>query len=625
MQDGDNDLLQWDVALSLLQQLGEASLRTNTICFGAAASACVRRGSWQAGLNILDWMLCENASPDTTSCSSLISACDNSGEWALAWCLLARMCANGSRRDVIAYNAAVSACEKSLQWTRAVELVACMGSDGVQASSSTFNAVLNALHASWASQLGISSGMAKPTWAQAVTVLQNMHWERLLLNGVHAGLCIDIAQKEFDMITARALGRKFLLDWGQGAAQAASAHLPRDDVILSAPGVVAVSKPPGVASQDLLAELEELSMQKLTTVSRLDLPTSGVLVAAVGDEQSAAAKWLQAQYSGRLVSKEYLCLCHTQLAPPAPEFEVSTPLRVVTMGPMDDEKTRAFVDAGGREAYTRCEAIAVQELPASAGESRLALLRVFPRTGRTHQIRAHLASIGLPLFGDTIYGKFITQDLANLVPDLRDYADRLFLHCRQQKLLALDGEQLILEAPMPEDLKAILRILEPEVDWRGWGVEGAELIPRRYYPIEEKAEDSATGVDIHEDDRARLEEGAAIAAARQEELHAQGVVMAVPPPPTGEFTGFSYAAASFAAGQTLKPDTNSNSWKANMPCAGQNAIVTRSSGEESGCYILEVFLTALGPLYTVYLGQAEDGTYITKNCQEADLRPYPAS
>ena len=139
----------------------------------------------------------------------------------------------------------------------------------VQASSSTFNAVLNALHASWvtvlylwyfrhcfalqsvgkhlsnpcdqASQLGISSGMAKPTWAQAqpkpaeavpdvrrprflqaVTVLQNMHWERLLLNGVHAarqsnktmgvlervrvcasarhcvlqaGLCIDIAQK----------------------------------------------------------------------------------------------------------------------------------------------------------------------------------------------------------------------------------------------------------------------------------------------------------------------------------------------------------------------------------------------------------------------------------------------
>ncbi|CAE7784409.1 unnamed protein product, partial [Symbiodinium pilosum] len=93
------------------------------------------------------------------------------------------------------------------------------------------------------------------------------------------------------------------------------------------------------------------------------------------------------------------------------------------------------------------------------------------------------------------------------------------------------------------------------------------LVSFSYYPLEEKLEDSATGVDIHEDDRARLEEGAAIAAARQEELSAQGVVMAVPPPPTGEFAGFSYAAASFAA--------------------GQNAIVTRSSGEESGCYILE--------------------------------------
>eukprot|EP00438_Fugacium_kawagutii_P014716 Skav235876 [mRNA] locus=scaffold1192:37947:39674:- [translate_table: standard] len=110
---------------------------------------------------------------------------------------------------------------------------------------------------------------------------------------------------------------------------------------------------------------------------------------------------------------------------------------------------------------------------------------------------------------------------------------------------------------------------------------------------------------MHEDDRLRLEEGAAIAAARQEELNSIGVVMAVPPPPTGEFEGFLYAPATFAA--------------------GQNAIVTRSSGEESGCYILEVFLTALGPLYTVYLGQAEDGTYITKNCEESDLRPYPTA
>ncbi|CAE7211637.1 unnamed protein product [Symbiodinium sp. CCMP2592] len=633
---------RWDVALALLQQLGVAHLRANAICFGAAVSSCVRRGSWHAGLALLDSMSCDNAIADTTSISSAISACENAGEWAAAWRLLAQMTANGSRRDTIAYNAAVNSCEASLQWTRSVELYASMGGDSVRPSSSTFNALLNGFHASHRR----SSSLGNPSWAQAVAVLHKMSGTRLWLNGVHAGLCIDIALKEVNVATAHGLGQKFLQQWVQQAElPAASVSLPhRDDVLLSAPGIVAVAKPPGIASQDMLAELQKASKQKLTTVSRLDLPTSGVLVAAVGDEDSPAAKWLQAQFSGRLVSKEYLCLCHAK--PPAPEFEVSTPLRVVTMGPMDDEKTRVFVDRKGREAYTRCQALAVQEVCSPAGRLHLSLLRVFPRTGRTHQIRAHLASIGLPLFGDTIYGKFVTQDMAHLVPGLRDYADRLFLHCRRQSLLGLDGQQLELEAPLPEDLKAILAILGPAIDWRALMREGEatgkskepfvrftlsrcvasaaltfalrfppatggncsqsrrccnSLVPMKYYPIEERPEESATGVDIHDDDRARLEEGAAIAAARQEELSAQGVVMAVPPPPIGEFTGFSYPAASFAS--------------------GQNAIVTRSSGEESGCYILEVFLTALGPLYTVYLGQAEDGSYITKNCEEADLRP----
>eukprot|EP00439_Symbiodinium_sp_Y106_P048846 s4153_g6.t1 len=619
---------RWDVALALLQQLGDAHLQANAICFGAAVSSCVRRGSWHAGLALLDSLSCDNAIADTTSISSAISACENAGEWAAAWRLLAQMTANGSRRDTIAYNAAVNSCEASLQWTRSVELYASMGGDSVRPSSSTFNALLNGVHASWVASQGRSSSLGNPSWAQAVAVLHKMSGKRLWLNGVHAGLCIDIALKEVNVATAHGLGQKFLQQWVQQAElPAALVSLPhRDDVLLSAPGIVAVAKPPGIASQDMLADLQKASKQKLTTVSRLDLPTSGVLVAAVGDEDSPAAKWLQAQFSGRLVSKEYLCLCHAK--PPAPEFEVSTPLRVVTMGPMDDEKTRVFVDRKGREAYTRCQALAVQEVCSPAGRLHLSLLRVFPRTGRTHQIRAHLASIGLPLFGDTIYGKFVTQDMAHLVPGLRDYADRLFLHCRRQSLLGLDGQQLELEVPLPEDLKAILAILGPEIDWRALMREATGksarllsqpsavlqltcpdevgpgmLVSFSYYPIEERPEESATGVDIHDDDRARLEEGAAIAAeaalaARQEELSAQGVVMAVPPPPIGEFTGFSYPAASFAS--------------------GQNAI-------ESGCYILEVFLTALGPLYTVYLGQAEDGSYITKNCEEADLRPYPVS
>merc|ERR1719253_1270603 len=101
---------------------------------------------------------------------------------------------------------------------------------------------------------------------------------------------------------------------------------------------------------------------------------------------------------------------------------------------------------------------------------------------------------------------------------------------------------------------------------------------------------------------ARMEEAQALVAARQAEMDAAGYVAAVPA--TGEFTGNKFPAAMF---------------KVNDP-----AIVTRSSGEESGCTIYEVLLTAFGPQYNVYLGQhPETGENIFKWADENDLREYP--
>eukprot|EP00928_Gymnodinium_smaydae_P089504 TRINITY_DN73462_c0_g1_i1.p1 TRINITY_DN73462_c0_g1~~TRINITY_DN73462_c0_g1_i1.p1 ORF type:complete len:185 (-),score=48.47 TRINITY_DN73462_c0_g1_i1:136-690(-) len=133
-----------------------------------------------------------------------------------------------------------------------------------------------------------------------------------------------------------------------------------------------------------------------------------------------------------------------------------------------------------------------------------------------------------------------------------------------------------------------------------------------YYPLDGQGQAASpalddTGVEAHPDDVAQRqlnEESAKLIAARQEELLAN-CAQAYPPSAEVEFAGNAFQPAMFAA--------------------GQDAIVTRSSGEESGCNIYEVFLTALGPQYNVYLGQDEAGENIFKWCSESDLRAYPTA
>jgi len=125
-----------------------------------------------------------------------------------------------------------------------------------------------------------------------------------------------------------------------------------------------------------------------------------------------------------------------------------------------------------------------------------------------------------------------------------------------------------------------------------------------YIPLAAPTQDAAPAeggeTQAHPDDVKVFEEAAAYVAQKQEELMALNPTAAVPF--EGEFQGNAFPPAVFAA--------------------GQNAIVTRSSGEESGCSIYEVFLTAMGPQYNVYLGQNEAGEPIFKWCGESDLRAY---
>jgi len=80
------------------------------------------------------------------------------------------------------------------------------------------------------------------------------------------------------------------------------------------------------------------------------------------------------------------------------------------------------------------------------------LLEVSPRTGRTHQIRVHLNSIGTPVVGDNIYGFKKSTQPANF--------ERLFLHAYKLEFVTPDGKKLVLETDLPDELQKVLNMLE---------------------------------------------------------------------------------------------------------------------------------------------------------------------
>ena len=120
---------------------------------------------------------------------------------------------------------------------------------------------------------------------------------------------------------------------------------------------------------------------------RLDKDTSGLIVVA---KNEASHDYLAAQFKDRRVTKAYLAVVHGRLDPP--EAIIEAPI-----GRDPRNRKRMAVVASGREASTRYRA-----------ESYLdgfTAVEIFPSTGRTHQIRVHMASMGHPLVGDSTYGK----------------------------------------------------------------------------------------------------------------------------------------------------------------------------------------------------------------------------
>jgi 23S rRNA pseudouridine1911/1915/1917 synthase len=155
-------------------------------------------------------------------------------------------------------------------------------------------------------------------------------------------------------------------------------------------------------------------------VHRLDRDTSGLLVVA---KSEAAHRHLAAQLQSRSLTRVYWALAHGR-------FTEATATIDAPIGRDPRDRRRMAVTGSGRSAVT--------ELAVLAGHLRSSELEVRLRTGRTHQIRVHLAFIGHPLVGDPIYGR------------RHDDAPRLALHARLLRLAhPADGHEMTFESALP--------------------------------------------------------------------------------------------------------------------------------------------------------------------------------
>lgn len=175
-------------------------------------------------------------------------------------------------------------------------------------------------------------------------------------------------------------------------------------------------------------------------VHRLDRGTSGVMVAAKND---AAHNGLSVQFHDHTIERIYLAFVRGR--PRVDEGTVDRPIgRHVR-----DRKKMSTESRSGRSAQTHWRIL--ERFPAQ----ETTWLEVRPQTGRTHQIRVHLASIGLPIHCDEVYGRARKGRLMGLAP-----LDRPALHA---SVLGFEhpqtGESMRFEAPLPPDLEAWLSVL----------------------------------------------------------------------------------------------------------------------------------------------------------------------
>ncbi len=229
-----------------------------------------------------------------------------------------------------------------------------------------------------------------------------------------------------------------------------------DLVLFSNPDYLVISKPPFISTLDdrveptNILELARGSEPDPQVCHRLDKDTSGVLAIARNPE---AYRHLSMQFEHREVTKIYHAVADGRH-----DFQdqlVDAPI-------LKQNDGTARISSKGKDAQTRFTTLQIF--------SNHSLIECRPVTGRMHQIRVHLASLGAPITGDEMYGgkPFLVSSVKRGFRVKKDTEEqplikRMALHAFSLQFRGLDGSEITVQAPYPKDITALLKQLSANV------------------------------------------------------------------------------------------------------------------------------------------------------------------
>ena len=214
-------------------------------------------------------------------------------------------------------------------------------------------------------------------------------------------------------------------------------------VVNKAPGMVVHPAPghfTGTLVNALLYHCPDLSgiggVARPGIVHRLDQDTSGLIV--VAKSQKAMENLVKAFASHKHIEKTYIAVCHGR-----PRLDSGRMENLIGRHPVD-RKRMAIVQRNGKSAITNWKVLST---PSESREKGYSLIECRIETGRTHQIRVHMASLGTPVIGDKQYGKQALDKRLPIVPA------RQMLHAWRLTLWhPVESRQMTFTAPIPADM-----------------------------------------------------------------------------------------------------------------------------------------------------------------------------